>query len=251
MAAEPALEVLALEHRLASGVIPVISPLLQPDESVSGAGGQLFLRLRPENREAVITMIRRLDTAPRNLLITVRQGDERSASSREAAVSGRFPAGVGNVQIGEDPRPGSVRLNQGSSVSSNTSTQQIRVLDGHPATIFVGQQVPVSSTVVTRNGQVLSYSDLQPVETGFQVVPRIVDGERVVLQISPQQQRLNDQGIVETAGASTQVSGRIGEWIEIGQAAAAASGNTRGLLSRSGSNSQQDNSIAVRIDPAP
>lgn len=248
---EPAVEVIELQHRLASGIISVVTPLLGSGESISGANESVFLRVHPENREAVVDVIKRLDTMARNLLITVRQGEQIDSSQQQAGISGRFPAGDGSVQIGNDRRAGGVRLNDHQRSRSNTSTQQLRVLEGSAATVFIGQQVPVASPVVTRNGKVLAYTSQQLVSTGFNVVPRLVGDGRVVLQISPQQQSLNRDGSINTSGATTQISGRIGEWIEVGNAVNAASGQGSGILDKSGRSSNRQNSIAVRVEAAP
>ena len=247
-AAEPVLEVIELQHRLASGVIAVVAPLLGNGETIGGANEQIFLRVFPQNRDQVIHVIRRLDTVARNLLVSVRQGESQQVNQRDAKISGRFPAGDGAVQIGNDRHPASVKLGDHVERSSNTSTQQLRVLEGGSATIFVGQQVPVASPVITRNGQVLSYTSRELVSTGFSVVPRLVGDDRVVLQISPQQQSLNSDGSINTSGATTQASGRLGEWIEIGSAVNAASGQNSGLLSRSSSSQARQNSVAVKVE---
>lgn len=250
-AQEPLLEVVELQHRPATSVIPVLRPLLQQGESVSGASNQLFLRVLPHNREALLSMVQRLDTAPRNLLISVRQGDIQSQQRRSAGISGRFPAGDGSIQIGNDPRPGGIRLEDSQRRGSNTSNQQLRVLEGHEGTIFVGQQIPISNPVIARDGRVLGQqTGFKTVSTGFVVLPRVA-GDQVTLEISPQQQRLNEQGFIDSSGVSTQVSGRLGEWIDIGGAVQSLSGQSRGILQSGSQSGSRQNEIAVKVDPAP
>ena len=51
---------------------------------------------------------------------------------------------------------------------------------------------------------------------GFSVVPRLVGkGDEVILEVSPEYSRFKG-GRVETQGVHTTVSGKLGEWIEIG-----------------------------------
>jgi type IV pilus assembly protein PilQ len=75
-------------------------------------------------------------------------------------------------------------------------------LDNHPATIFVGEQVPYAQAR-TEQGQSgglqlsIEEADKSPVQTGFQllVTPHIVPGkDRMVLDIIPKQQALSGSG---------------------------------------------------------
>ncbi|RKZ33637.1 MAG: hypothetical protein DRQ37_08700, partial [Gammaproteobacteria bacterium] len=53
--------------------------------------------------------------------------------------------------------------------------------------------------------------------TGVHGIPRL-GGEHVILDVGPQSSRLSKKGdgVIETESASTRVSGRLGEWIQIG-----------------------------------
>jgi hypothetical protein len=72
----------------------------------------------------------------------------------------------------------------------------------------------------------------QDVQSGFFATPR-VNGDRVTLVISSQQQQLTGggrQSQVTTGSATTTVSGRLGEWIEIGGSSGQSDGRTTGLV---------------------
>jgi type II secretory pathway component GspD/PulD (secretin) len=67
------------------------------------------------------------------------------------------------------------------------------------------------------NSRVVESTRYKEIGTGFYVVPRL-SGDRVVLDISPQKERLagGTEQNIETQRVRTTVSGRLGEWIELG-----------------------------------
>jgi hypothetical protein len=70
--------------------------------------------------------------------------------------------------------------------------------------------------------------------SGFYVLPRL-SGNRVTLEISQQRETLarGAAGAASVQGLVTTVSGRIGEWIEIGSTERDASSQQSALLGRS------------------
>jgi type II secretory pathway component GspD/PulD (secretin) len=114
------------------------------------------------------------------------------------------------------------------------NVSSVRALEGHESFIAVGQSRPFTSTTVTHGGifppVVTQTTDFRDVQSGFYATPR-VNGERVTLEISPRQQRVTDgrQPAVTTASVVTTVSGRLGEWIQIGGSAASDNSSERGL----------------------
>jgi uncharacterized Zn-binding protein involved in type VI secretion len=123
------------------------------------------------------------------------------------------------------------------------------------------------------------------VSTGFYATARIV-GDEVVLDISPRQQQFrsttgsgsaavtngrvsrtidgrpavtsggrvveaNTGPVVETAGLSSTVRGRLGEWFELGAVQGASSGETAGLLVWGRRTASSQYSAWVRVDEVP
>ncbi|MGH8635349.1 MAG: secretin N-terminal domain-containing protein, partial [Burkholderiales bacterium] len=91
------LEVIPLRYRMAQEVIPMIQPMLAREGSVSGFQGQLVVRTTPANLEEIKRILASLDTAPRQLLITVRQDAESGRSRSSAEVSGSVGGDHGRV----------------------------------------------------------------------------------------------------------------------------------------------------------
>ena len=75
--------------------------------------------------------------------------------------------------------------------------------------------------------------DYRGVSSGFYVTPR-THRQQVTLGIAPQLERADpkDRGVIDTRYLSTTISGRLGEWISLGGANEADSGNDSALLAR-------------------
>lgn len=268
--AQEALEVIPLQYRSAEEVIPVLRPLLAREGTLSGFRGQLIVRTTPENLAELKRVLANLDRAPRQLLITVRQDTDSTLRRSAAEVSGD----VGNDKVrvvvppaSRERQGGHVVIREGdsrirgrvldaSSGVSERNTQTLRVVEGREAFIRVGQSVPVRGRQVTRTvvgGQVVEqvvdstqYSD---VATGFYVRPR-VSGDRVTLDISPQRESLSNdvRGGVNLQRIVATVSGRLGEWMEIGGMDQDATGRQSVLLGRTSSATRESRRVLVKVE---
>lgn len=210
------LEVIPLKYRSAEQVIPVIQPMIAQGGSLSGFQNQLVIRTTPDNLQEIRRILARIDTAPRRLLITVRQDADSERSRRAAELSGSISSdGDSRVRA---------RVLDSRALENDRNTQTLQVLEGNSAFISVGQSVPVQSRQVVRSvvggrtvEQVGTSVEYRDVTSGFYVLPRVT-GDRVMLEVSPQHDTLSAQrpGAVNVQRVSTTVSARLGEWIELG-----------------------------------
>lgn len=213
VAAQP-LEVISLRHRSAEQVLPQLLPFVEPGGALTGLNDKLFLRASARNQSEIRRLLEALDTPVRRLLIRVRQDGERSASAGGAGAGVVVATDGTKVGVG-----GTARVYSSDRHSREDSDQQVQTIDGGRAAIRVGQSflVPMRQLVITPAGAVVADSFVQrDLGTGFVAMPRL-SGERVTLEISPMHDTpgplpdsVNVQRLVTT------VSGRIGEWIELG-----------------------------------
>ena len=231
-AEELELEVITLKYRTAQEVLPIVQPFVnQRGGTVSGMRNQLIVRTTPANLAEIKQILASIDSAPRRLMVTVKQDTGQLASQGAAEISGSAAAGRARVVVpgSQDTRGLTVERTQGNNalrarVLSNESrgnennVQQLQVLEGNEAFIRVGQSVPVpQQTVVTtsQGTQVVETVQFRDINSGFYVKPR-VSGDQVTLEVSPQRETAGAGGSVNTQRASSVVSGRLGEWIELG-----------------------------------
>lgn len=226
-------EIIELRHRLVEDVMPVLEPLLEPGGAMTGMNGHLVLRASPANLRELRQVLAVVDRPPRQLVIRVSQTRDESVRQRQADVSGRVRVGQG-VDIVRPGAPisggGGVEVHGGGSfvgvygkdarrVRQSAGEQFVRVLDGSAAFISIGRSlaVPFRRVAADRHGVTVSrgvvYVD---VGQGFTAVPRLT-GDAVSIEISPFSDRVAGPGLdVETQRLSTTVTGRLGEWIELG-----------------------------------
>jgi type II secretory pathway component GspD/PulD (secretin) len=236
---------------------------------VSGFQGQLVVRTTPANLEEVKRILASLDTAPRQFVITVRQDADVDRSRSAAEVSGSVGGDRGRVTVPgtSDSRGGSVVLREGddsvrlqvlegSGSQSDRNTQSVRVMEGREAFVRVGQSVPVRERQVQRSvvggrvvEQVVETAQYRDAATGFYVLPRVT-GDRVTLGISSQRETLSKQahGGVNVQSIVTTISGRLGEWMEIGGIGQDASGQQSVLLGRTTTATRDSGRVLIKVE---
>lgn len=251
------LEVIELRHRSADEILPIVRPLLEPDGVLTGTNFQLLVRTNPANLAQIRAAVAAVDRAPRALRITVGQGTLESASS--AAVRGGVSAGSDNVRVGVNrppsaPNGATVQADARNSSGQVGNVSSVQTLEGSETWISLGTSFPVRTTEVVpgRPGTVRRTTSFQNASTGFFATAR-VNGEQVTLEISPQQQRVRpgSGGVIQSASATTTVTGRLGQWIQVGAVQESGSGADSGLLVWGRHTSSSQYSARVMVEAVP
>jgi hypothetical protein len=252
------LATIQLHNRPAEEIIPVVKPMLAPGEAITGQGFKLFLRSSAETLEQVEAMLDVLDAAAKMLQISVFQGSRQDLESQR--IDGHLKiegddasAGVGS---GNDEAAGSVNYNSGdvSGGMDASATRErgqsnpihrLRVSEGREGYIETGRQIPYFTVFMNAS------AEYRKVSTGFYVLPRI-HGDSVTLEISPFKNSLSQAGAgsVDTQSATTVISGRIGDWLQIGGVSETSSSSQNGIGSYATNRGRKENSIWIRADLA-
>jgi hypothetical protein len=231
------IEVIELRARTLDEVLPVVRPLVGPDSTVTGMGSQLIIKASPAQVQAVRKLLAEIDRPPKRLLISVSTGSEASGSSAGYAGGADIRIGQGQVGINSSGRPvndSQARLGIHDSETRRTRStgQQVQALEGRPAFISAGTQLPVHERQTYYLNGVPYRSDvtrLQEAGSGFYVVPRL-SGDYVTLEIRQRDERFAGAGgRVDTQRASTTVRARLGEWVDLGGIDSAGSSSQSGL----------------------
>ena len=200
-----------------------------------------------------------LDRQLRQLRITVGQGTVEAGT--DSAVRGSATVGSGDVQVGVNRPPVG---EPGATVTARHATQRanlhnvssVTALEGSETFIAIGQSAPVTTTQVTPGWigpNVVQTTEYRDANTGFYATPR-VSGDVVTLDLSPKQQRFSgppSDRRVATAGITTQVSGRLGEWIRVGGSSASNRSDTSGLLTWGTRSEEASYSVWVKVEEVP
>lgn len=240
------LEVIELKGKTVDQVLPVLRPLLEPGGTLSGMNNQLFLKASPRNRGEIKRALAAIDTPTRQLIIRVSQSREAENSQRGAEASGQVVLGSTNRLRGEatvwDSRSG----------RRESAGQMVRTLEGSQAFIQVGRSLPVPmrQIIIGPGGAIINETTAyQDIGQGFYAVPRL-NGDRVTLEISQHADTPGylGRGSVNTQRLTTTVSGRLGEWIELGGTGRQSDNRQSGTLSLSTSDIRDQRSIWLKVE---
>lgn len=246
MVAAQQLEIIELKSQTVDQVLPILLPLVEPGGTLSGTNNQLFLRASPKNRAEIKRALAAIDKPMRRLIIRV-------AENRQAEDAERGGAANGQVVLGSTRRSNvEARVWDTKSVRGESAGQMVQTVEGGQAFIQIGRSLPIPmrQVVIGPGGAVINESVLyRDVGRGFYATPR-VNGNRVTLDITQQADRPAGygRGTIDTQRLSTTVSGRLGEWIELGGGGRQATGNQSGTLSLSTSDARDNRSIWLMVE---
>lgn len=271
--AQQVMEIIPLKYRTVEQVLPSLQVLIEPGGALSGMSNQLIVRSSGKNIEQIKQALSALDLPARRLMIYVSQNRDAESRQQGAEVSGQVGFGnnvriiqpssgtQGNTRI--DVRRGDSNVNyrinaqahDSQGTSDMTTTQTVQVVDGGQALIRVGQSLPMPLRQVVRGSGGVMVTDsvvYRDIGQGFYAVPRLV-GDQVTLEISPQFDTPGNQGYgsVGTQRVSTTISGRLGEWIELGGSSQQMAGSVRGNLSNETRESRDNRSVWLRVEELP
>ena len=200
-----ALEIIPLRYRTADQVLPALRPLMEPGATLTGQGTRLIVRTSPGNLAELMRALEAIDRPQRRLLISVRFDDTLDAAARGVEAGGRIGSRGSRIDI---------RANDSQSTGAERVDQRLQVLEGGRAFIATGQSTPILDGTVMRE-----------TATGFEAIPRLAGGG-VLVEIAQRRDTPERQ-----QGLSTTVSGRLGEWLEVGGTVENAARDDRGMTS--------------------
>ncbi|WP_148715998.1 hypothetical protein [Chitinolyticbacter meiyuanensis] len=236
-------DVVELRHRSANEVAPVIRDSL-PAVKIQAFNNQLIVN-SPDNAsyEQVLALVDQLDTAQRNLVVTVEQRQGQSRSGSALALDGVV---ISNRGIGAG-----IRLFGGGSNSSSGGTQSVRVLDGGQAFIRLGSsRFYPSIGFGYRDGYAIALSggSWEETGTGFWAQPRLIGGD-VVLTLYPETSRFERDGSIASNSVHSEVRGRLGEWLPVGNSSLSGQASSSGTVSGSTTRASSY-TVWVKVDEA-
>jgi len=255
--------IVQLKHRTANDVIPLIRPLLGPDDALTGLDYRLILRTSDANWKQIERVLEQVDVARRQLRITVVQGVAEERDNQSQSVQGqvrlgtsgqiRLPSGKSSgdgLEIQKDQLHYSTQSR--TSTSNNAHTQTVLTQDGQRTFIRIGQSVPHVQKILSLGRRPHVYTEgvtYQDVTTGFDVLPR-VRGNRVLVEITPRVSSLRNPatGLADFQEFSTTVETQFGEWLDLGSILQNQNEAHRAILESASSTSNERRTVRIRID---
>lgn len=265
MAEEMKLEIIPLQHRTVDDVVHIIRPLVTPGGTITGMNNQLIIKTTPSNLREIRKILESIDHSPRRLMITVKQNLGGSLNVHENTLTGKYTSNNVHINAGHDHSSEGLSVSAGNIDShirfrtlnntsriDNRNTFRVQTLEGHPAFINIGQSIPVNSstTVINENGVIVNNStDYYDVGSGFYILPRL-NGDRVTLfaatDLSSVQPGRHPAPNVQ--GIETTVTGRLGEWMELGGIDQSFRQDTRQNFASSSRRGQEICTVLIKVD---
>lgn len=232
------IEVIPVSNRPLDELVAIVRPLVPQPGSVSIVDSQLVVNSTPEKIAQIRRLLAEIDRPPKNLMVTVRYG------VRGETLSNQYKTGGEQTDTRTHTRYSTERVRD---------SQRVRVLEGHEVFITTGESVPVASNgpLVFGLGVVTALPGVEyrDVSSGFYVRPRL-NAKRVMLEVSAHRGGFSRWGgdrfdYQETA---TLVSGRPGEWIDVGGADSSAYIGDDVITYSTRGESSLHNSIFIKVD---
>ena len=250
--AEAEFKIITLQHRFAQDLLPTIQPMVGEGGSASAIDNHLMIRATPERMQVIEQIIATLDTARKNVRITVSHDDVRQSQRDRIGVGGRVRSGNVEVQVPPGTTVDGVRLDIESrqSNSNQRGTEFISVLDGERAFIRVGQSVPYTQQWVSLTRRYLTIAqttEFRDITTGFAVRPRYIE-DQVELEITPRIAALNHAGFIDFEELSTVVRVTPGQWFDLGGNMQSRDDVSRAILSRQSGSGSRNTGLAIKVD---
>ena len=244
------IELIELQHRPATEIIPLLNPLLEPGEGISGNGYRLILKARPERLAELRDLVANLDQAPKRLRFSVRRAS-RSEIEREAArIRGRIEVENGDVRASASGR-------------IHGTQRRLRAEDFYTVTGLEGMPVHIQAGVEFPTGTVLPYVtpggvaavpgvEYKSATSGF-YARAFVNGDRVRVEIAPRREVLSPAGggRIDKAALITTVQGRLSEWLELGGTGESRTAQGKGIVHSTAEKGRQRDRLWLKVEVLP
>lgn len=232
-----------------AALIDTIRPMLGQQASVSAFHDRLIVKASPGELKQVRALLEQLDRPPRRLIIEVRQAGSIGLSTQGVG----YGADSNNVRIGRTTPGDRAGLRYGTAETQGRidGLQRVQALDGRPAFIRAGQDIPVYQGYQgTVGGRFVQGFQMQYRNTGngFHALPR-THGDRVTVEIHQQQAQASGNNRFLTQQASTVLQGRIGEWLTLGSTGGSDSDSGDAPGRHFQTRRTQDHLIEIRVLP--
>lgn len=254
--AETTFKIIELKHHMAQDILPTIQTLVGNDGVVTGLNNQLIIRTDSARMAEIEQTIAALDTARRNLKITVSHDAMNQRQQDSTSAQGNVK--IGKVTVGNSrtlpPNNAQINVERNTSSMSEYGSQFINVIDGERAFIRTGQIVPYTQewVVLTRRYvQLQQTTEFIDISTGFAVRARSMGGEKsneFILEITPRIASLNNSGYIDFEQLTSTVRVHKGEWFDLGGTMFNHDDVSRQILSAQHHSSQQNSSLTIRVD---
>ncbi|MGY2226922.1 secretin N-terminal domain-containing protein [Pseudomonas gingeri] len=233
--AQAATEIIPLNYRPSSDLLPVAQNFLGQDGKVSAYQNQLIVNAEPGKINELRDFLGQLDKPAKRLLISVDTSENNDQGAQGYSINGQ----------------GQTRIISRSTDSRDGGIQQVQASEGTPALIQVGQSVPLTSSTgqLDAYGRPQTQTQYRNVTQGFYVTASVT-GNVVHLAISTNRDRMSQerQDVVNVQSTDTTVSGPLGQWITLAGVNGQSQADRQALTRSYSTSNRNDMTLRVKVD---
>jgi len=213
------LEIIELKHRPVEEVIPIIKPLLNKNERVSGAANQLIVKASAETIALVKKILKKIDSPAKRFMVTVKYARESQRDQHSVNISTNISPSHSNAEV---------RVISTHDDGNSFKSQQLQVTEGHWANFNIHQLIPINEFKLFVSGfhsrvnsgynhAFQSSTEYKKTGAGLRVLATMRN-KAVHLKIATHYSKQNtyDDRKIDSMSAMTEISGPLGKWIDIG-----------------------------------
>ncbi len=234
-----------LQHRSVEELIPLLTPLADPETRIGGEGQRLVIRGSQDDIATLAGILKEFDRQIAQFVIQVRQSRQTQQLQRQ----GRQLSTAGNKNAA------TLSTGSGLTLSNNQQavTQTLRIAEGQRGFLQIGRDEPFSRGMRMLAGDIFGFGEnieYREVTTGFWVSPEL-RGTRLRLQLTPQMSTLDSaarQKTVEFQQSSTVVEIPLGRWVNLSTSASEQSQAGRAMLTYKTGGKDELREIWVKAD---
>ncbi|GMR22217.1 MAG: hypothetical protein BMS9Abin37_0551 [Acidobacteriota bacterium] len=224
LAATQTIELYRARYRPASELVPIA-------RSALGSGGQVTLDARtatlvlngsPQAIQRTLALLEQVDRPLRQVVIesVVRQVEDFDALGVRVA----WKTSLGPLRLGTLPPLAANGLIVGVDATrareTNRASSRLRLLEGGTGIVRTGKALPVLFEPYWGT------TAFVPVDTGFEAKARVLEGDRVYLELRPFAGRVEDNGELTYIAVATSITVSPGETVVLAETTRAAESST-------------------------
>lgn len=243
----------------ANKLLPVIQPLLGPDDRITAYHNKLFIKALPAQQQEVLEVLDEVDRLPKNIIISTRYSEDMELTRKLIAAEDPYFDPDASQQDKQE-----IKVYRGSSQNStievemmnrrrfstayNQADQQIRVLEGEQGILNMGEERDVADmTWVSPFGSGTT-QQRKSVDNVLYVIPSLTkDRVRLEVFVTNQAFRGGDQKIKKTSAQSVLLL-TPGIWTPLASGSQSRTSSGNGVSLNTGAVKSHSGTLLIKAD---
>lgn len=231
----------------AKSLVPILEPLLGPDDRITAYGNKLFVKAPPLQQDEILRILEEIDRPLKNVQISLRYGDNASLEAQDTSADGKIVVYKGSSHSSKVDVE--VVSKNRFTTANDKVDHQIRVLEGEQGMIEVGQDVPVDQFVFISPWQAGTTKEYRSVSNTLYVVPQVTkDRIRIEVYTSNQRMKRDSDNRIQKVQAQSVVVVEPGVWTPLAGSSQVVNQSANTITSSTRRAGNSEKTLQIRAD---